>query len=146
MAPPRYLPSESILAHWVTPVEEGGLGLTHQQVADRVFAETGVRVSRSSVSASLTKAGLTKRVRYKNVIPWRVRTEHNWHHFLNMLRLEGRRQSGLPLTDRETKNLDSFKKRLKDAGAVVTYLEDTDEGWFLVKARPGVDKGLIREP
>jgi lauroyl/myristoyl acyltransferase len=64
---------------------------------------------------------------------------------LNMLRLEGRRQAGGELTDQEDSNLESFKRRLKEQGAVVTYIRDTDEGWFLVKARP-IDTGMIRIP
>lgn len=140
MAPPRILPSESILRKWVE--EEG---LTHQECADRVYEQTGIRVSRASVSASLSKAGYTKRVRYPELIPWRVAIAHNKHHFLNMLRLEARQRAGLPLTDFEEKNLTSFKRRLKESDAVIAYVRDTDEGWFLVKRRP-VDKDMIREP
>lgn len=141
MAPPRILPSESILRRWIE--EEG---LTHQQCADRVFAQTGVKVSRASVSASLSKAGYTKRVRYPELIPWRVRVDHNRHHFLNMLRLEGRSQAGVRLSEHDRRQLESFKRRLEESNAVVAYIRDTDEGWFLVHRRPGVDLGMIREP
>jgi hypothetical protein len=140
MAPPRYLPSDSILAGWVEA------GMTHQQIADRIAEDTGVQVSRSSVSAALSKAGLTKRIRYKDLVPWRVRSIHNRAHPLNMLRLEGRRRGGETLSDSDLRNLESFKRRLKEADAVVAYLPDTEEGWWIVKARPGIDKGMIREP
>lgn len=139
MAPERYLPSTSLLVGMVES------GMTHQQIADKVYADTGVRVSRSSVSAALSKAGHTKRVRYDDLIPWRVKIVHTHHHMLNMLRLEGRKQAGGELTDQEESNLESFKRRLKEQGAVVTYIRDTDEGWFLVKARP-IDTGMIRIP
>ena len=139
MAPERYLPSTSLLVGMVES------GMTHQQIADKVYADTGVRVSRSSVSAALSKAGHTKRVRYDDHIPWRVKIVHTHHHMLNMLRLEGRKQAGGELTDQEESNLESFKRRLKEQGAVVTYIRDTDEGWFLVKARP-IDTGMIRIP
>lgn len=141
MAPPRLLPSDSILQKWIE--EEG---LTHQQCADRVYEQTGVRVSRASISAALSKAGLTNRVRYTELIPWRVAVEHNRHNLLNLLRLEGRRRAGQKLTDTEEKALDSFKVRLAEADAVVAYVRDTDEGWFLVKRRPGIDTDMIREP
>ena len=39
-------------------------GMTHQQIADAVSKETGVSVSRSTVSAALSRAGLTNRIRY----------------------------------------------------------------------------------
>ena len=145
MAPPRYLPSISTLEHWVTPVEEGGLGLTHQEIADRVYAETGVQVSRASVSSALSKAGLTRRIRYDDVIPWRVKTIHSRHHLVNMLRLEGRQRRGGALTSDEERNLATFKRTMQEKHAVVAYLPDTEEGWWIVKARPQ-DKGLIREP
>lgn len=140
MAPPRYLPSDSILKNWVDS------GMTHQQIADRIADETGVIVSRSSVSAALSKAGLTKRIRYKDLVPWRVRAIHNRAHPLNMLRLEGRRRGGEVLNETDSRNLESFKRRLKEAGAVVAYLPDTEEGWWIVKARPGIDTGMIRVP
>lgn len=140
MAPPRYLPSTSILVKWVR--EEG---LTHQQCADRVERESGVRVSRASISAALSKAGETNRVRYDDVIPWKVRVEHSHHHLLNMLRLAGRASRGEQLEGRDAKNLESFTRRLDEAGAVVAYVPETDEGWFLVNRRP-TDTGLIRIP
>ena len=139
MAPERYLPSTSILVGMVES------GMTHQQIADRVYADTGVRVGRSSVSAALSKAGYTKRIRYDDIIPWRVKIIHTHHHMLNMLRLEGRRMAAGHLSEQEERNLESFKARLIEQKAVVTYLPDTDEGWFLVKARPS-DKGMIRTP
>ena len=139
MAPPRYLPSVSILEGWIQN------GMTHQQIADRIRQDSGVTVSRSTVSAALSKAGLTNRTRYDQQIPWRVAVEHNRHHLLNMLRLAARQDAGADLDDEQVKLIENFRRRLKESGAVVAYERDSPDGWYLVKARPK-DTGLIRIP
>ena len=44
MAPPKYTPDANTLSRWRDE------GLTHQQMADRVFEETGHKVSRAAIT------------------------------------------------------------------------------------------------
>lgn len=139
MAAPRILPSDSMLQKYIER------GMTHQQIADLITKESGVPVARSTVSAALSRAGLTTRVRYDEVIPWkRIKTEHNHHYALTMLRLEARLRAGQELTEDQQKRLDSWKQRLADEDAVVVYLPNTDEGFFYVRRKPSDGQSLVR--
>ena len=139
MAAPRILPSDSMLQKYVER------GLTHQQIADLITKESGVPVARSTVSAALSRAGLTTRTRYDEMIPWkRIRVEHNHHYALTMLRLEARHRMGSQLTEDQSKRLESWKQRLVDEDAVVVYLPDTDEGFYYVRRKPSDGESMVR--
>lgn len=142
MPKPRKLPSESILRKWVE-VE----GLTHAEIVDRIREESGHEVSRSSVSAALSRAGYTHRVRYDDEIPWpKISVDHNASFPLFMLRTQARINRGLPVKKRDKARLEEWKQELRNEGLVVHYEPRSPEGWFYVKARPGIDTGLVRVP
>jgi hypothetical protein len=141
MAPPRFLPSDTVLAQWKTA------GWTHRQMADEVLRTTGVEVSIGTVSAALSRAGLTRQIRYDAFIPWSpIRTDHVNAYALLMLRYAARVDAGIELTEKQTAMLGAWVERLHEEKAVVTYSYDTDEGWFYVPRRPRIDMGLIRVP
>jgi hypothetical protein len=56
-----------------------------------------------------------------------------------MLRLLGRRRKGIANSAEMDARLDAWLKQLKEAGAVVTYVPDTDEGFFYIKGEPDSD-------
>lgn len=142
MPRPRLVPSDATLEKWY--LEEG---LTQQQIVDRIWDQDQVRVARSTVAAALHRAGLTERVRYDDVIPWRVKLEHCSHHLLNILRASAREVRGEEVSPAAKRQLDSFKRRQESEDCVIAYVPDTDQGWFLVKRRPApLDRGLIRDP
>lgn len=110
------------------------LGLTHQQIADHLKETTGVAVSRSTVSAALSRAGVSREgMRYKNELPWRVRAEHLTQYQARMLRLLGRRRAGGDLTDEEDSRLDSWMESLEDNRWVVGYAPESG-GFIYVDA------------
>lgn len=125
----KVLPDISTIRHWIEDE-----GLTHQQVADRVFQQTGQVVSRSSVSAALHRAGLSATgPRYREELPWRVRIEHIAEYPARMLRLLGRRRAGGDLTADENKRLDSWLRQLQDEHAVVGYDPDSKFGFYYIE-------------
>lgn len=125
MARPRKVPDVGQLISW------RDIGLTHQQMADRILDEYGVQVSRSSISAALSRAGKSEdKARYTDTIPWRVRTIHLKEYPARMLRLLGRRRAGGELSENETQRLDSWLKMLADGNAVVGYDPDNDAQGF----------------
>lgn len=141
MPAPRILPDDAELIQMVKR------GMTQQEIADETFKRTGVRVTRAAVSAALMRAGqLPRRPRYPELLPWRVKAKHDGHYALKMLRVEARLREGKPITERERKRLEAWKETLVTNKAVVHYDPDTDEGFYYVLARPGVDKDLIRTP
>lgn len=142
MPRPRLVPADSTLEKWY--IEEG---LTQQQIVERIWEQDQVRVSRSTVAAALTRAGLTDRVRYDDMIPWRVKLEHCSHHLLNILRAAAREARGVDVSPALQRQLDSFRKRQEAEDCVIAYVPDTEQGWFLVKRREApLDRGFIRDP
>lgn len=132
--PARILPPASRLRQLVAQ------GMTHQQIADLITRETGHPVGRSTVSAALHRAGEAQLAkRYPDEIPWRVREEHQSHYAARMLRLLGRRRKGIVNSAEMDARLDSWLGQLADAGAVVTYVPDTEDGFFYVKGAPDTE-------
>ena len=120
--------------------------MTHQEIADRVFEDTGVKVTRSSVSGALSRAGLTNPTRYTSWLPWKpIKSEHNNNHIANMLRVGARLEAGEKVPDRDAAKFESWQRRLIEADAVVTYVYESNDGWYYVRRKPE-DVGLIRAP
>lgn len=128
MAAPRLIPPAQELAKLVDA------GLTHQQIADRISSELGTRVSRSTVSVALSRAGLSREaMRYKVEIPWKVKAEHLTQYPARMLRLLGRRNADIELTDDEADRLEAWLESLTERGLVVAYVPD-GQGFIYVDA------------
>lgn len=129
MGAPRVLPDTGTLRHWVEDE-----GLTHQAIADRVYVQTGERVSRSTISAALHRAGLSKpTARYREEIPWRVKVEHIKEYPARMLRILGKRRAGAELTDIENVRLDAWLKKLNDDHAVIGYDPNSTFGFYYIE-------------
>lgn len=123
MPRPRILPADTEL------IAMRDQGLTHQQIADEVFRRTGHKVSRSTVSVALMRAGEAEpQARYRDTIPWTVRKQHDLEYPLRMLRFLGRRRNGKPMTSDEETRLDSWLAKLAADRTVVVYCPDAPEG------------------
>jgi hypothetical protein len=126
---PRLLPELDVL------VKLRKRGLTHAEIADEVERMTGHKVSRSTVSAALSRAGETDRTnpRYSDELPWRVKPQHLTQYQARMLRLLGRRRSGMELTEDQAARLDSWMSALDENGWVAAYCPD-GPGFIYVQA------------
>jgi len=132
MAPPKYTPDKTTFQRWLAEDPPP----THQQMADRVFEQTGHRVSRAAITLALMNYGLTKaRPRYKEYLPWRVRTDHIKAYPARMLRLLGRRDAGGELTEKEADLLNSWLENLATEELIVAYDGDDETGFHYVDAR-----------
>ena len=139
MPAPRVLPDTTVLLRFVDQ------GLTHQEIAARLSQTLGVNVSRSSVSAALSRAGVSKgTMRYKDELPWRVKGEHLTQYQARMLRLLGRRRAEVELTDEEDTRLDSWMESLEENKWVVGYAPDN--GGFIYIDADEVNDGSDGSP
>ena len=128
MAAPRLLPPNDELARLVKA------GYTHVEIADYIRETTGVRVSRSTVSCALSRAGLaTAGNRFREELPWRVKAAHLTQYPARMLRLLGRQRAGIDLTDAEAERLEAWIESLQEKGLVVAYAPEY-EGFIYVFA------------
>ena len=130
MAPPRLVPDKVTIERWIDE------GLTHQQMADRLLAETGNKVTRMAISAAIQRYGLAgEGNRYEDTVPWRIQPSHATAQPLRMLRFMGRRRQGNSLNDAESKQLDAWMKRLTEMDVIVAYDPDDDLGFHYIDAR-----------
>jgi len=128
MARPRLLPSDAELTKMVEK------GMSHQEIRDEIERAYHVNVSRSTVSVAIMRAGLSEEGhRYKDTVPWKVRTGHATEYPVRMLRLLGRDKSGQPLDRNEQKRLASWLEMLERERVVVAYCPDSEgEGFHYV--------------
>ena len=122
-------------------------GRTFRWMAEEHERKYGRKPSVAAFQSVIRRRGLPPRsLRENPLIPWRVRREHQrkWTH--TQLRNENRRRNGLHVNSSALTDLERWKIALDKAGAVVDYRRDTEEGYFLVPRRDGIDKDLIREP
>lgn len=79
------------------------------------------------------------------LIPWKVKPEHKGY-VLNLLQTEGRLRAGLPCNEADARHVEALKSQLARDGLVIHYEPDTEEGWFYVPRREGIDRDIIRQP
>lgn len=124
-------------------------GLTYKEMSRRHFEQYGVEVTPEGFAAVRHRYGWEPRlvVGKHPLQPWDVRPEHRSSYLYMMLRREIRRREGQPWTSTDPEEkLDQWIQGLRENGAVVDYRPDTEAGFFLTYARPGVDGDIIREP
>ena len=121
-------------------------GATQQEVADRFG------VSQPAVNRAIWR-GRIKDITYdrtntdETAIPWHpVRPEHRSRYLVRMLRAAARRDRGEKSAPVIEAQLDNFLRQMDAMDCVVHYDPETEDGWFRVARRPGVDLGLVRDP
>ena len=127
MAPPKFTPDANTLMRWKDE------GLTHQQMADRVFEQSGQRVTRAAITLEMMKNGLSKpRPRYKDTLPWRVDMDHIMSYPARMLRYLGKRRAGVELNAYYEQSLDAWLTNLTNDGLIVAYYPNDATGFHYV--------------
>ena len=142
MPAPRQLPDTETL------VKLREQGWSYNDIAD----EYGV--TKGAVYLQLQSAKATKtRPNYKHLIPWTVKSEHQFSHPAMMLRLLGRRESGdTGIPPVKERMLDKWLRQIREADVVVCYHPDTPPnaaspksgGWYYATRKPSDGDSLIR--
>lgn len=122
-------------------------GKTYKWISDEHERLHGVRLSPAALSTFRERCGIPRRqVRDIDLMPWAVEERHRYLLPALMLRALARRRTGAELDEQAAKKLDSWLERLQSDDLVVTYVKGSDEGFFLVPRRKGVDTDVIRVP
>ena len=119
-------------------------GLTHDEIVEQVYLATGVRLQRGTISSAVARAGLAEQIRYEEELPWTVRSEHQRDYPAKMLRCLARRRRDEPITESESKRLDSWLARMERDGTVVVY--DPEFGFAYGLRGPGDSPDLPIHP
>ena len=121
-------------------------GATQQEVADR-FGVTQPAVNRAIYRGRIKGIVYDRATQDETGVPWHpVKPEHRSRYLVRMLRASARRDRGEKSAPVIEAQLDSFLKQVDELDFVVHYDPDTEDGFFRVPRRHGVDKGLIRDP
>ncbi|MFC3504440.1 hypothetical protein ACFOOK_26210 [Micromonospora krabiensis] len=122
-------------------------GKSYTWIVEEYARKYNLEISLGTISNWRHQLGLPKRaVRDASLVPWAVERQHRYNHILQMLRTEARRRAGEAIPPGRAKKLESWLRNLGEQDAVVHYDPDTEQGWWLVPRRPGVDTDIIREP
>lgn len=136
MARPRELVDDAVLQTLAAA------GLTYEEIAEASTKLTGYPVVRSTVSVHFSRKGWAEpQPSHRIFIPWEVRSEHQRHYALRMLREASRLAQGFPaVTPDGAKRAAAFFGALRAAGMVVAYGPDLVGAFWAVPGR-----GLTRE-
>ena len=119
-------------------------GMTQQDVAEHYT------VTQAAVSLAIKRGHIKMdydRVGDDGMIPWApIKREHRGRYLVKMLRAARRRELGLKNSPALEADLDLFLSSLTDNHAVVHYEPETEQGFFRVPRRDGVDTWLVRDP
>ncbi|MEV8518017.1 hypothetical protein [Dactylosporangium sp. NPDC051484] len=122
-------------------------GKTYDEMVELFKAARGIEVVPSTFGNFRRRHRIEPRiVRDTVVIPWEVLPEHRYKNAIQMLRRYGRRLAGEPIPDLDTRRLDGWLRSRREDNTVVHYEPDTDDGFFYVERRQGIDLGMVREP
>jgi hypothetical protein len=121
-------------------------GLGPQEIVEVLAREDYISVKPEAISMWRKRRGIERlKPRYEDLLPWRVRPEHANLTPAKMLRREGRLRSGEKVSDADLAELNRWKTKLSNSGAVVHYEPASDQGWFYVTRRDE-DLDIIRDP
>ncbi len=122
-------------------------GKPYEEMREIYRTKYNIETSQSLWSAFRRRKGLDRRnIRDEDLIPWTIQDEHRWLHAPKMLRAEARLRAGLEVSEANQDELEAFKERLEHTDRVVYYDPDTEEGFFYVPRRPGIDDDMVRKP
>jgi hypothetical protein len=80
-----------------------------------------------------------------DLVPWQLRPEHRQLHAAKMLRAKSRVDRGEPIGAIQRRQLETWLAGLEADDAVIHYDPDTEQGFWRVPRRAGVDD-IIRDP
>lgn len=122
-------------------------GRTYDWMSEQYLSKYNIEMHPSSWANFRRRRGLEPRItRDDDLIPWQVEAEHRHAWPIMMLRREARRRSGKQLTEQSERELDAWLHGLQENNAVVHYEPKTEQGWFYVPRRKGIDNDIIRRP
>lgn len=122
-------------------------GRTYAWIVEEYQRKYGIQTTISMWAAIRRRHGIdTRIVRDDTLIPWAVNREHRHSHAVSMLRAEARKRAGKTLTPLMADMLAVWLRGIEADGTVVHYDPETEEGWWYVPRREGVDTDLIRVP
>jgi hypothetical protein len=121
-------------------------GKTQLEVVD-IYRDRGVDISQSAISQAITSGRIKVDTdRHAGGVPWKLKPQHRHLNAARMLRTIARMDAGMAVGKSLGEQARAWRAGLEDEDSVIAYDPDTEEGFWRVPRRPGIDLGLVREP
>lgn len=121
-------------------------GLTYDEVAEANFRSEGWRPDRSVVKRKYEAMGMPPRnPSHRDLLPWRIKPEHNDSIYRHMLQAESRKRQHRQLSDSDRRLLDRMQEELYGRGQIKVIGYHPDVGFFTAR-REDWDEDIVRDP
>ena len=122
-------------------------GVPYKEMVERYKEKYNLDTRVSMFTNWAAQLGLPKRsLREQTAIPWDISEDHRNLLEARFLGSHARELAGLsPLPDTAVR-YEAWKKIMDDKNWVVHYDPETEEGFFYMDRRPGIDFGYVRTP
>lgn len=121
-------------------------GKTDGQIVTYLREHENIAVTRQAISAWRRRLGERKRPMAPRAVPWKLRPEHLTSEPARVVRWHARVERGASLSHGERQRYEKALAYLRENDLVFHYDPDSEQGWFLVPRRPGIDTGVVRVP
>lgn len=133
----RELPDDETLVEWW---EEG---LTFPQMAARFnSARTGKPVTGNAFGTACRRLGLGRNLHHDEWLPRNMHPDHQKLYDTEMIRRWSARRQGKQFEPEEDQRINAWLQALNDAGAILWYERETQQGWWPVKREPTDDPNV----
>ena len=113
----------------------------------RMYRAKGIDVTQSAISQAISTGRVKVDMgRSTGGIPWTLKPEHRHRHAARMLRSQARLDNGHPIGATLVTQVEQWRRGLEAEDSVIHYDPDTDEGFWRVPRRAGVDTWWVRDP
>lgn len=133
---------------WMTSAKLRALfhaGLTYDEIAVINLRSEGWQPSRSAVKLKLDSYGMSRRMSHSDLIPWKVKPEHNSSELRHMLQAESRSRQRKELSETDRKLVARLHELLFGRGKLMVVGYHRDTGFYLAE-REDSDEDIIRAP
>jgi len=113
----------------------------------RAYRAKGIDVTQSAISQAISTGRVKVDMgRSTGGVPWTLKPEHRHRHAARMLRSQARLDNELPIGATLVTQVEQWRRGLEVEDSVIHYDPETDEGFWRVPRRPGVDLWWVRDP
>jgi hypothetical protein len=134
---------------WMTETKLRALfarGLTYDEVAAVNERSEGWKPSRSAVKRKYEAMGMPpRRASHRDLLPWKIKPEHNQSRLRYMLQAESRARAGAELSDKDRILVGLLHDMLSGRGSLLVVGYDESLGFYLAD-RDDDDEDIIRRP
>ncbi|MCI9889709.1 hypothetical protein JT358_14795 [Micrococcales bacterium 31B] len=123
-------------------------GYTYAEIARMHQQKFGITLSRAAIEYFARANGLKRRrpAEHYEAIPWYIKSQHSSTQTGQRLMTWSKLIAGEELPPLVVQDFHAWNIARLQAGSVIHYDPRVEGGFIFVKARPGKDRGMFRDP